>query len=246
MAPGNAAGRTRRLPWPTLITIPVLIALVGFGTWQIQRLLWKDALIAEREARLASPPIDVAEIPTRNAAFEHRRVWATGTFLHDREMHLVARSHRGQVGVRVVTPMALAGGDHVLVDRGWVPRHKIDPAGRRDGQIDNSTRIVGILRAGGRPSAWTPDNVPDDNVWHYIDIPAMAARAGLSKVREFVVLAGPAANPGGLPIGTPFAVEVANNHLQYAVTWYALAAVLAAIYLIYHLGPMGRMRRGTQ
>jgi surfeit locus 1 family protein len=146
----------------------------------------------------------------------------------------------------VVTPLALAGGGHVLVERGWVPQARTDPATRRDGQIAGPVEIVGILRAGGRPSGWTPDNQPEDGVWHYVDVAAMAARAGLADARDFVVVAGPAASPGGLPIGTRFAVEVANNHLQYAVTWYALAVVLAVIYLIYHWRPPGPARRGTE
>ncbi len=246
MAPSDGGGRFRRLPWPTLFTVPVLIALIGFGTWQVQRLHWKETLIAEREARLAAPPLSIAVVQSMTAALDHRRIRAAGTFLHEREMHLVARSYRGRVGVRVITPLALPGGGHVLVDRGWVPRARTDPATRPDGQIRKSVEIVGILRAGGRPSTWTPDNTPDDDVWHYVDIPAMATRVGISEVRDFVVFAGPAPNPGGLPIGTRLVVEVANNHLQYAVTWYALAAVLAAIYLIYHLGPAGAMRRGTE
>ncbi len=246
MAPIEGGRRSRRLPWPTLFTVPVLIALVGFGTWQVQRLHWKETLIAEREARLAAPPLSIAAVPSMTAALDHRRVRAAGTFLHDREMHLVARSHRGRVGVRVVTPLALAGGGHVLVDRGWVPRAGTDPATRPDGQIRRSVEIVGILRADGRPSGWTPDNQPDDGVWHYVDIRAMAARAGISDVRDFVVVAGPAANPGGHPMGARFVVEVVNNHLQYAITWYAFALVLAAIYLIYQARPPGTTRRGTE
>ncbi len=232
--------------WPTLFTVPVLITLLGFGTWQVQRLNWKEALIAGREAGLAAPPLGISAVRRMTAALDHRRVRAAGAFLHDREMHLVARSHRGRVGIRVVTPLELAAGGHVLVDRGWVPRTRTDPATRRDGQIRGPVEIVGILRAGGRASDWTPDNRPGDGVWHYIDITAMAARAGLSEVRDFVVVAGPAANPGGLPIGTSFTVEVVNNHLQYAVTWYALAVVLAAIYLIYHQRPPGAKRRESK
>ncbi len=243
MAPGDGAGRFRPLLWPTLITVPALIALLGLGTWQVQRLNWKDALIAERQARLAAAPLAIAATAKMTAALDHRRVRAAGRFLHDREMHLVARSHRGRVGVRVVTPLALAGGGHVLVDRGWVPRTKADPATRPEGQIHEVVEIAGIVRSGGRLSDWTPDNRPADGVWHYVDIQAMAARAGLSGVRDFVFVAGPVANPGGLPIGTRFAVEVPNDHLQYAITWYALAAALAAIYLIYHLRPSGATRR---
>ncbi len=243
MAPSDGAGRFRLLLWPTLFTVPVLITLLGLGTWQVQRLHWKDAAIAERQARLAAPPLRLAAVARMTAALEYRRVRAAGRFLHDREMHLVARSHRGRVGVRVITPLALAGGGHVLVDRGWVPRTKADPLTRPEGQIHETVEIAGIVRSGGRSNDWIPDNRPADDVWHYVEIPAMAARAGISGVRDFVLVAGPAPNPGGLPIGIRFAVEVVNTHLQYAVTWYALAAVLAAIYLIFHLRPPGAMRR---
>ena len=246
MTPGDGGRRFPLLAWPTLFTVPALIALVGFGTWQVQRLHWKEALIAGREAGLAAPPTRIATIAKMTAALEHRRVRLAGTFLHDREMHLVARSHRGRVGIRVITPLALAGGGHVLGDRGWVPQSRAAPRTRRDGQVEGPVEIVGIVRAGGPANGWTPDNQPDDGVWHYVDIRAMAARARLSAVAGFVVVAGPAANPGGLPIGARFAVEVANNHLQYAVTWYALAAVLWVIYLIYHLRPPGTTRRGTE
>lgn len=223
----------RRLLWPTLFTVPALAVLLGLGTWQVQRLHEKETLIAEREARLAAPPLDVAAIGRMTAALERRRVRAAGTFLHDREMHLVARSRHGQAGVHVVTPMRLVAGGHVLVDRGWVPRDRADPATRAAGQVEGTVEVVGILRAGGRPSHWTPDNQPADDVWHYVDVGAMAARAGLADARDYYIVAGDAPNPGGLPVGRRLAVEIANDHLQYAITWYALAAALAVIYLIH-------------
>lgn len=246
MAPSDGGGRLGALPWPTLITVPALIMLVALGTWQVQRLHWKEAAIAEREAGLAAPPLRAAAIDRMTRLLDYRRVVAAGTFLHEREMHLVARTHRGRVGVRVITPLALAAGGHVLVDRGWVPQDRADPATRRAGQIRGEVEIMGIVRAGGRPSDWTPDNQPQDGVWHYVDVAAMAARAGLPDFRDFIVVAGPAANPGGMPIGKRLAVEVVNNHLQYAVTWYALAVVLAVIYLIHRLRPPGALRRETR
>ena len=177
------------------------------------------------------------------ADFDFRRVRLEGRFAHDRELQLYGRSHRGVAGVHVLTPLVRPQGAAVLVDRGWVPRTRADPRTRRDGQTPGAVDIVGILRAGGRPSDWTPDNRPEDGIWHYVDIPAMASRVRLSDVRDFIVVAGPDANPGGLPIGKRFVVELTNKHLQYAFTWYALAAVLAAIYLIYHLRPPGAPRR---
>jgi surfeit locus 1 family protein len=246
MTPSDGGRRFRLLLWPTLFTVPTLAMLVGFGTWQVQRLHWKEALIAEREARLAAPPVNIASIRRMSAALDHRRVVASGRFLHDREMHLVARTLQGRVGVRVVTPLALIGGGHVLVDRGWVPRHRVDPATRRAGQLRSPVEVVGIIRRAGRMNSWTPDNQPKDGVWHYVDVRAMAARAGFSDARDFFVAAGPAPNPGGLPIGRRLAIDVANNHLKYAVTWYALAVTLAVIYLIYHVRAAGGSPRETK
>ena len=246
MTPSDGGRGFRLLSWPTLFTVPALAVLVGLGTWQVQRLHWKEAVIAERETRLAAPPVSIASIPRMSGALDYRRVAAAGRFRHDREMHLVARTHRGRVGVRVVTPLALIGGGHVLVDRGWVPRDRVDPATRRAGQLRGPVDVVGIIRRAGRMNSWTPDNRPQDGVWHYVDVRAMAARAGLSDARDFIVVAGAAPNPGGLPIGRRPAVGLANDHLKYAVTWYALAVTLAVIYLIYHLRAAGGSRRETE
>ena len=72
MAPGDGAGRFRLMSWPTLFTVPVLIALLGLGTWQVQRLNWKDALIGEREARLAAAPLAIAATVRMTAALAVR------------------------------------------------------------------------------------------------------------------------------------------------------------------------------
>ncbi len=87
---------------------------------------------------------------------------------------------------------------------------------------------------GGRKGMFTPDNRPGENFWFYVDVPAMAAHAGLKRMHPFVIEAGPAANPGGFPIGGQSRVKLRNDHLQYAITWYSLAAALLVIYVLYH------------
>ncbi len=233
MARTDGARRFRPTFWPTVMAIPMLAVLLGLGSWQVQRLHWKEGLIAEREAGLAAPPLDIGEVGA--AVPEFRRVRASGVFLHDREFLLVARTYRGRAGSHVVTPLRLADGGIVLVDRGWVPYGYEDPRKRPAGQIAGRVVVSGILRAGGRDSPWIHDNDAVKGDWFYVDIAAMAAHARLSGARGFFIEAGSAANPGGLPVGGQTRFQLANDHLQYAVIWYALAAVLLAIYLVYHL-----------
>ena len=97
----------------------------------------------------------------------------------------------------------------------------------------------GLLRGRPETNPFTPDNQPDENVWYWVQLDAMAARAGVPPL-PFYVEAGPAANPGGLPIGGRPVVELANNHLQYAITWYGLAAGLLAVYVFYRRGERRR------
>ncbi len=230
--------RFRPALWPTLFTLPALVALLGLGTWQLHRLDWKEGLIAEREARSTAPAMVLPREIADPEVLEFRRVRLAGRFLHEAEMYLTGRTYRRQVGVHVVTPMVLADGRGLLVDRGWVPMSRKDPASRAEGQPEGPVVVEALLRTGGwKGSArFRPDNQPEDNTWFWIDPEAMAARAGLKDpVTAVYAAAGPAENPGGLPVGGQTKITLRNDHLQYAITWYALAVALVVIYLVYHL-----------
>ncbi len=230
----EGGGRRRRpgLLWPTIIALPAFIALLALGTWQLQRLEWKRALVAAREVALAAPPI-VAPADFDPARHAGRRVRLTGRFLHQKEMHGAPRTRDGRIGLRVVTPLLLPDGAVVLVDRGWVPAERKSPATRRAGQIRGRATIEGVIRAPVEKGRFVPDNQPADNLWFSFDVSAMAKAAALERVRPYLVEAGPAPNPGGLPLGSTSRVEIRNDHLGYAVTWYSLAAALLAIYILF-------------
>jgi surfeit locus 1 family protein len=132
----------------------------------------------------------------------------------------------------------------LLVDRGWVPMARKDPASRAEGQPDGPVIVEALLRTGGwkGSTAFRPDNRPEDNTWFWVDPEAMAAWAGLENpVTAVYAAAGPAESPGGLPVGGQTRIDLRNDHLQYAITWYALAVALAVIYALYHL-----RREGTR
>lgn len=219
----------------TVCAVPALAVLIGLGSWQLERLEWKEGLIAKRVAGLAAPAIAMSEVPADWRAAEFRRVRAKGRFLHGREMLLVSKTRRGRAGYHVVTPLELVDGATVLVNRGWVPLDLKASGTRPQGQPSGVVTLDAVLRAGGRPSPWTPDNDPAKGVWHYLDVPAMAKQAKLKDVKSFVVEAGPAPNPGGYPVGGQTRTALTNNHLQYAITWYALAVALLSVYIAFHL-----------
>src|SRR5262245_29106119 len=116
--------RFRPTFWPTVFTIPALIVLLGLGTWQVQRLHWKEGLIAERTARTTAAPIALPAGGTHLsdaalADLDFRHGAATGAFLHERELYIAARTMEGSVGYQIVTPLQQADGGVVLVNRGW-------------------------------------------------------------------------------------------------------------------------------
>lgn len=232
---------------PSLAALLGVLVLLGLGTWQLHRLEWKAAMIAEDVAHRAAPPMALPDRIVDPAVLDNRPVRLAGRFLHERELYLGARSYQGEVGFHVVTPFRLNDGRTVLVDRGWVPPARRDPATRAAGQVAGPLEITGLARVGGwRGSAWfRPANEPERNHWLWYDLPAMAARAGLEDpVTAIYVAAAPDPVPGGLPIAVVPEANLRNDHLQYAVTWYALAAALAVIYFLHQSRPLRGRKDG--
>jgi surfeit locus 1 family protein len=222
---------------PTLFTVPALAVLIWLGTWQVERLEWKTALIASRQAALTAPPVPAPMAGTDPAGLDFHRVEVAGTFDHAQELFLVDYDRRGIGGFEVITPLILDDGHVLLVSRGFVPDAKRPVATRAAGQVPGRVTIDGILRLPPKPGFWTlTQNQAKQNFWLYVDIPAMAAAAGLDPARllPYYVEAGPAPNPGGLPIGGQSSAELPNDHLQYAITWYGFAVTLLVIYFVYH------------
>ncbi|MCC7046500.1 MAG: SURF1 family protein [Alphaproteobacteria bacterium] len=219
--------------WPlTLAALPVLGVLVALGTWQVERMQWKRGLLAERAQRLSAPPLNLPAVFPIPGALEFRRVQVQGRFLHDHELYLGNRPRNGQLGYHVITPLVRADGSAVLVDRGWVPLDRKVPQSRAEGQLDGQVVVQGIARLPYAPGMFTPKNQVEGNFWFTIDLPEMARAAGLQTVLPIYVEAGPQQNPGGLPVGGQTDATLPDNHLVYALTWYALAIALVVVYVL--------------
>ena len=227
--------RGRSLFWPSVFAGGALLVLLGLGTWQVQRLFWKEGLIAERHAAVAAAPIDLPASLEAAQPLEFHRIRVSGRLANDRELYLGATSPNGRAGYQVITPLRLADGSSVLVNRGFIPQDRKAPDSRAAGELDGDVTVTGLLRLppAGKPHWFIPANSPERNYWLYVDIPAMAAAAHLDRVLPFYVDADATPNPGGLPVGGQTPIELPNDHLQYALTWYALAVGLAVIYILF-------------
>ena len=238
--PTPQAARAHRIPFAVTVSI-VLVALailLSLGTWQVQRLAWKEALLAELDQRLHAPAISLGEMERLAAGggdVDYRPMQATGRFDNSRERHFLA-TWRGESGFYIYTPLTLADGRFLFVNRGFVPYENKEPEMRVLGQLTETVTVKGLARArlAGKPSSLVPDNDLAKNVFYWKDLTAMATSTGLdpAKVMPFFLDADATPNPAGFPIGGVTLIDLPNNHLQYAVTWYGLAAALATISLV--------------
>jgi surfeit locus 1 family protein len=215
----------------------VVAGLLALGTWQVERLSWKLDLIARVDARVHAGPVAAPgppEWPGITAARdEFRHVTLAGTFLNDRETLVQALTERGG-GFWVVTPLRRRDGTIVLVNRGFVPPEKRDPATREAGLISGETAVTGLLRVSEPRGTLLRANDPAAERWFSRDVEAIAAARGLTQVAPYFVDADSSPNSGGLPVGGLTVIAFANNHLVYAITWYVLALMAAggAAYVI--------------
>lgn len=229
--------------WPVaLLALLAFAVLVGLGLWQLQRLAWKQTLIAQVEARIHEAP---APLPPEAdwgkidfATDEYRRVTAQGRFLNDLEVQVYALVDQapdgsGGPGYWVVTPLRLADGAYVLVNRGFVPLARKAPATRAEGQVDGPVTVTGLLRLPEEAGPFTPANDAAKDSWYVRDPEAIASAKGLVRVAPFLIDADATTNPGGLPRGGLTRIVFPNRHLEYALTWFGLAASLAGVFAAY-------------
>ncbi|MBB3935614.1 surfeit locus 1 family protein [Aureimonas phyllosphaerae] len=237
MAPGpdptNPAGRPRSrlslfiLGLSGLFVFAVLLVL---GIWQVQRLSWKLDLIQRVEARVNAPPA-APPSPAQWAAFdgpseEYRRVRLEGSFRNDRETFVQALTELGS-GFWVMTPFVMTDGTTILVNRGFVPADRRDPATRAAGQQPGPVSITGLLRLDEPGGGFLRSNDPAADRWFSRDVAAIAERRGLGPVAPFFIDQSAGETPGGIPVGGLTVVAFRNHHLVYALTWFALATMLA-------------------
>src|SRR5688572_18901786 len=218
--------RLRPMLWPTLFSLPVLVVALGLAFWQLERREWKRDILDRIAVNQATQPMTLAELvkgpPLRH---EYGRVRIAGTFLHDKEFFLAARSLKNKVGVHVMTPLRTDDGRIVLFDRGWLPSEMKDPARRAQSRPPGRVELAGIVRRTQERRQFVPENAPERNIWFHVDTPTMRRIAGAPPdpvLDRFFLEADAEPNPGGFPVGGQTRLDIPNDHLQYAITWFLI------------------------
>jgi surfeit locus 1 family protein len=234
--------RSAKLVWPTVLAVLGLAVLLGLGTWQMQRRQWKETLIQKIAQRVHAPPVRLAADGRPQGAtsddLEYLRVTASGRFHHEKERFLYAPGKAG-LGWHLYTPLELAEGRFVWVNRGFVPDARKDPATRRQSQPEGRVEVTGLVRAAQPVGMFTPANDVAHNIWYWPDAPAMQASAFDSAAPpplSFTIDADASADPTALPQGGTTRVALPNRHLEYALTWYGLALTLIGVYAAFAAG----------
>lgn len=226
---------SRRRLWVPVITTAVMLALLlGLGTWQVQRRAWKLGVLAQFDAAERNPPVPlVAGLPP------FAKVIATGHLRRDLAASYGAEvrdAHGSTVlGTQLIVPLERADAPPVLVDLGWIPTDARERVAAPAGE----TGIVGFIRPAEHPGWFSAPDDPQHRQFYTLDPAAIGAALGLPQVAPFVLVAvgGPAT--AGMPDPARHLPDLPNNHLQYALTWYGLALVLLAVFVVY-------LRRGNR
>ncbi|WP_144641580.1 SURF1 family protein [Bordetella genomosp. 13] len=230
----TGAGRARGGLKRALLALLALVLFAGFcslGVWQIQRRAWKLELIAQVDQRVhlpASAAPGMAQWPALNrSADEYRHVRAEGVYRYDRQTLVQATTDYGS-GYWVMTPLALRDGGTVLVNRGFVLpawRKRQDQAGPA-----GPVQVVGLLRMSEPDFPILRHNDPVQDLWYSRDTRAIAAARGLEGVAPYFIDAektpGAAPDPVVAPVPGLTVLAFRNSHLSYALTWFAMAAMV--------------------
>ena len=194
----------------------------SLGTWQLYRLQWKLNLINQISEGLKSNPIKYS----KNIKKNYQKVVLVGEYNFKKQIYLYSLNSKGQPGFDVVTPFQTVNKENVLVNRGWIKKEL-----KNDPKIDYPKKIItGMLRMANRKNIFTPDNDINANIWFSVNLEDLQKITD-KKFNKFIVYLE------DKNINTPkpkkITVDVPNNHLKYAITWYSISISILFYYLYF-------------
>ncbi len=204
----------QRMIFPIVLGLAGFVVLVALGIWQVQRLNWKQDVLARIDARISAAPVSLPNAPSE-AADEYLNVKASGNLL-ETPIHILTSQKPEGPGFRVVQPFMLDTGQRLLVDLGFVPE-----ANKDERPFVGNVTVTGALLWPDEVDGFTPAPNLTKNIWFARDLPAMAQTLGTDPI----LIVASDTFPALAPRLTPVTIDIPNDHFGYAVTWFSLAAV---------------------
>ena len=217
---------------PLLFIILAFFALLSLGFWQISRLKEKELFISSMQYNLSNPPVDPK---TLSANALYARIKVKGHFLSDKNIHLYGRKSMSKEkdGYYLITPFQTSNDKIILVTRGWfAQKHK----NSINDIVDHSTEISGVTLPSEKNRLFVPGNDIANNIWFTLDLQQASQVLGLNLENFYLIMDSSSDNPSQFLkiLSTERLLHIRNDHLEYAVTWFALAIALAVISIVYY------------
>jgi surfeit locus 1 family protein len=226
-------GSLRRLFWPTCGVLVMQLILLALGTWQVHRLHWKEAILAQIARAEAAPPVPLSGNPG-----PFTKVSVTGRLRNDLAASYgadVRDTPTGpQLGTYLIVPLERAHEPTLLVDRGWVPAKRTGPINEPQGAVS----IPGYIHPADRPGTFSARDDPTSRTFYTLDPATIGAALGLKNVAPFILIALGPPPPEHYPEPATHLPRPPNNHFIYAVTWYGLALALVVMFCVWARGTL--------
>jgi surfeit locus 1 family protein len=230
--------------WPSIVSFIVFVMLLSFGTWQIKRLFWKEALIERYISQSQSNPILDPSSLIKTKINEFKSVEVRGSFNHEDELYITGKTYEGNAGFHVVTPFKLTNDKIILINRGWVSEGYRDPNKRKFSLQPGIIIVNGIIRYPQKKGYFVPENDGKNGFWFTIKPSEIFKFLNFNSteiISNYYIDALRVGEKMTLPIGVSGEPKLRNQHLSYAITWYGLALSLLIVYFSYHVSN-GRLR----
>lgn len=217
---------------PLVMSAAGVLTMLYLGIWQLQRLSWKEKLIADIEHAASIAPAQ--ELPSLDDVLDKRfyTVQLTGHYLPDPEFHIAARYYKSQLGYHIYTPFVTNKGEQILVNRGWVPAKEKNTY-KEAHDLSGERTILAQIRTSNERNQFTPINQPEKNIWFGRDMLEMGEYGNIQVLPYSLDLIGDQ-KWGEWPIPSSGKIKIRNDHLGYAITWLLVGLGILIISLLYH------------
>ena len=220
--------------WLTIFALPSFLILIILGSWQVQRLNWKSELISNYNNNFQQAPITVKELFKDRKNNKYRRTVIYGEYDHANEIQIIGKTYEGNAGFHIITPFILENNEIIYINRGWVPKKYSDRKTRKFSLLEDKVRVEGLVRLPQKKGYFVPENEPGNGFWFTIIPEELNRHLNIIGEKEFYIDELNIDEKLKLPMPANGKVQVPNNHLQYAITWYSLALGLLIVYFAWH------------
>ena len=201
----------------------IITLFCALGTWQLVRLQWKNTLIDQISEGLKSSPVNYSE----KIKVNYQRVEIEGKYNFGKQIYLYSLNDKGQPGYDVITPFEGLNSENVLVNRGWI-KSDLKNNDTINGNIDN--KIQGLILKNLKPNVFKPENDVEANIWFSINFEQVKQLTGKNFSSYILYLEDRKIN---IPKPKKITIDLPNNHLKYAFTWYSISISIFGYFLYF-------------